>query len=83
MGVLPVAAVQLDIVWENPTANLAHAAILVQEAANAGARLVVLPEMFATGFSVNYPSLKEGACPSGGVPIASGREEKLLTRHLC
>lgn len=48
--VLRVAAFQMDIVWENPQANLAKVERWVAEA---DADLVVLPEMFATGFSMS------------------------------
>lgn len=47
-----VAGIQLDVVWEDPAANLARIEPRVAEAVAAGARLVVLPEMFATGFSM-------------------------------
>jgi len=62
-----VAGVQMDIAWEDPKANLARADELVARAAGAGARLVVLPEMFATGFSMAAarvaqwaPAIREG-----------------------
>jgi len=48
-----VAGIQLDVVWENPAANLARVEPRVADAAAAGARLIVLPEMFATGFSMS------------------------------
>ena len=48
-----VAGIQFDMVWEDPAANLPRAELRVEEAAAAGARLVVLPEMFATGFSMS------------------------------
>ncbi len=47
-----VAAIQHDVVWEDPPANHAHLTPLIAEAADAGARLVVLTEMYATGFSL-------------------------------
>jgi predicted amidohydrolase len=47
-----VAGVQLDIVWEEPTENFRRAGSLIEKAVDTGARLVVLPEMFATGFSM-------------------------------
>ncbi|HPA80518.1 MAG TPA: nitrilase-related carbon-nitrogen hydrolase [Thermoanaerobaculales bacterium] len=47
-----VAGIQLDVAWEDPAANLPRASSMVAEAAAAGARLIVLPEMFATGFSM-------------------------------
>lgn len=50
---LPVAALQTDIAWEDPSVNFPRAAALARQARAAGARLVALPEMFATGFTMN------------------------------
>jgi predicted amidohydrolase len=50
---LKVAAIQHDIVWEDAAANHERLAPMVAAAAATGARLVVLTEMFATGFSMN------------------------------
>jgi len=47
-----VAGIQFDIAWENPTESFARAASLIQQAVAEGARLIALPEMFATGFSM-------------------------------
>jgi predicted amidohydrolase len=47
-----VAAIQHDIVWEDRDATLAHVGPQVARAAATGARLVMLTEMFATGFSM-------------------------------
>jgi predicted amidohydrolase len=58
-----VAAIQHDIVWEDPKANFEALAPRVAGAAAAGARLVVLTEMFATGFSMNVAATAE---PVGG-----------------
>lgn len=49
---LRVAAVQHEPVWEDRDATLAALTPTVAAAAAAGARLVVLPEMFAVGFSM-------------------------------
>lgn len=49
---LTIALVQSDPVWHEPQANLARAETAVHEAARQGARLVVLPEMFSTGFTM-------------------------------
>ena len=49
---MKVAAVQHDIVWEDRDANFAHLAGKIAEAARDEARLVVLTEMFSTGFSM-------------------------------
>jgi predicted amidohydrolase len=48
-----IAALQLDIAWEDPATNLARADALASRAAAAGARLAVLPEMFNTGFTMD------------------------------
>ena len=48
-----VAAIQHDIVWEDPKANFAALAPRIAGAAGAGARLIVLTEMYATGFSMH------------------------------
>ncbi len=47
-----VAGLQLDLAWEEPEENFRRAVPLAERAAAAGARLLVLPEMFATGFSM-------------------------------
>ncbi len=47
-----IALLQHDIVWEDPAANHQQVAVHLERAARGGAELVVLPEMFATGFSM-------------------------------
>jgi len=54
-----VIALQHDIVWENKTANFARVRKLLLEAAPERDSLVVLPEMFATGFSMNADVIAE------------------------
>lgn len=54
-----VAAVQHDIVWEDPPANFARLAPMIAEAAAARAHLVVLSEMFSTGFSMAAERIAE------------------------
>ena len=66
-----VAAIQSDIVWEDPRANFERLRPWVAAAAAAGARLVALPEMFACGFSMTA-RVRE---PVGG-PSASFLEEQ-------
>lgn len=58
-----VAALQSDIVWEDPVANFAHLEPWIAAAAGTGARLLVLPEMFSCGFSMNTERIAE---PVGG-----------------
>ncbi len=58
--VLRVLACQLDIVWENPETNCQAVAALLAAAAPPKGSLVVLPEMFSTGFSMNLAATAEG-----------------------
>ena len=50
---MKIAALQMDIVWENRAANYRKAEQGAARAVENGADLIVLPEMFATGFSMN------------------------------
>jgi len=52
MPTLRLALVQMDLAWEDPDENHRRAARHLRDAANQGARLAVLPEMFSTGFSM-------------------------------
>jgi omega-amidase len=47
-----VAALQHDICWEDPAATTAHLEPMIAGAAATGARLVVLTEMYSTGFTM-------------------------------
>jgi predicted amidohydrolase len=58
-----VAAVQHDIVWEDRDATLVLVERQIAAAAATGARLVVLTELFATGFSMATERVGE---PEGG-----------------
>jgi predicted amidohydrolase len=59
MLTIKAALIQMDIAWEAKEANLKRATLLVREAAEKGADLAVLPEMFSTGFSMNVGELAE------------------------
>lgn len=54
-----VAALQTEIVWEDPQANFTRLRPKLAEAAAVGARLIVLPEMFSYGFSMNTAAIAE------------------------
>lgn len=54
-----VAAIQHDVVWADRDATLRHVEPLVASAVEQGARLVVLPEMFAVGFSMEPERVAE------------------------
>ena len=49
---LRVALAEYDIGWHSPEGSLNRAGICIARAASTGARLVVLPEMCATGFTM-------------------------------
>ncbi len=56
--ILNVAVFQFDLVWENPSANRAKIDEWLQKA-DSNVNVVFLPEMFATGFSMNVSELAE------------------------
>ena len=60
---MKLALIQHDIVWEDPQANFAHLEELLAEAAQTGAQLVLLCEMFSYGFSMDTAKVAE---PPGG-----------------
>ena len=58
MHPLSVTLIQSNLVWENKAANLAQFAQKIQSKTGPG-QLVILPEMFSTGFSMNPAQLAE------------------------
>lgn len=54
-----VAALQSDIVWEDPQANFDHLEPWIERAKDAGAELLALPEMYACGFSMATERIAE------------------------
>jgi predicted amidohydrolase len=52
-------ACQLDIVWENKAANHAKVRQLLKQAAPSPGSLLVLPEMFASGFSMQAATISD------------------------
>lgn len=67
---MKVLVLQFDIAWEDREANFAKVEKMLAEASPEPNTLVVLPEMFATGFSMNI----EATEPEGG-PIATFLQE--------
>jgi omega-amidase len=58
-----IIGIQFDIVWEDKRANFEKVRYLIEQAAPEKDSLAVLPEMFATGFSMNADVIGE---PPGG-----------------
>lgn len=54
---LDLALIQTTLAWQDPAANRTHFAALLEQAR--GADLIVLPEMFSTGFSMQSAELAE------------------------
>ena len=73
---MKVAVVQHDIAWGDRAANFAALDPLIARAAAAGARLVVLSEMFSTGFVVDRDDIGE---PQGS--LSSEFLERAASRH--
>ena len=66
---------QHDIEWENKPANFARVRKLIAKAKPEHGSLVLLPEMFATGFTMNVASAAEGAAgETAGFLSATARE---------
>jgi len=73
-----VAALQTDIVWEDPPANFERLRPRIAAAAAVGARLVVLPEMYACGFSMATDRVAEPPeGPSAGFLLEQARRHGL------
>lgn len=58
---LDIAAVQMDLAWEDKPTNVERARTLTEAGAIGDEALVVLPEMFATGYTMNAPIADEGS----------------------
>jgi len=72
---MKIAAIQSDIAWEDPEANFARLRPQIATAAASGAGLVILPEMFACGFSMETARIAEPeAGPSSTFLFDQARE---------
>lgn len=54
-----IASIQLNSEWENPQHNMQRAEKFVEKAHKDGCDVVILPEMFCTGFSMNAKKIAE------------------------
>ena len=73
---MKLAAIQHDIVWEDAAATFRHLDPMIAGAAASGARLIVLTEMFSTGFTLAPDRVAE---PMEGPSSAWLHEQS--TRH--
>ncbi len=60
-----VVSVQYDIAWEDKAANAARVRSLLASSRVEPGSLIVLPEMFSTGFSMDVAGIDEGAAGAG------------------
>ncbi|CAL2079444.1 Omega-amidase YafV [Tenacibaculum sp. 190524A05c] len=58
MNTLNISLLQADLSWENPKENLSFFSSQIEQISN-DVDLIVLPEMFTTGFSMNASKLAE------------------------
>jgi omega-amidase len=57
---MKIIGCQTDILWEDKRANYENVLQLLQNASPPPGSLIILPEMFATGFSMNIQVIAEG-----------------------
>jgi len=75
MPKMTIALVQQDTVWHDPAANWKKMRAAVQSAAKAGARVVALTELFATGFTLAADQFGESIPgPTTDAVCAAARE---------
>ena len=56
---MKIALIQMDIAWESKKANYAKAEKFFRSANRESCDIIVFPEMFNTGFSMNIPAITE------------------------
>ena len=56
---MKIALIQMDVAWESRKANYAKAGNFFRKAARQACDIIVFPEMFSTGFSMNIPAVAE------------------------
>ncbi len=69
---IKIALAQMDVKWADPEANLATARDMVAQAATAGADLVVLPELWGSGYDLAHAA-------AYATPLDSGLFEAMAT----
>ena len=82
MGRIRAAAIQMDALVGDVDANLGHAQKLVEQAAEQGAQLVVLPELFSTGYEYTDQVYAWFEPPDGRTAIWIAQTARRLQIHL-
>ncbi|MCP1312766.1 MULTISPECIES: amidohydrolase [unclassified Halomonas] len=67
MAELKTSLIQCDLRWEDPRANHAHLETLLGELDGRDTDVIVLPEMFATGFTMNSREMAQPMAQSESV----------------
>ncbi len=75
-GTHHLACCQFDIAWENAEANIAKVSGMLTGAAVPPGSLIALPEMFATGFSMNVPAATKGAAAAEAFLADAARKHR-------
>jgi predicted amidohydrolase len=78
-----VAAIQHDTRWCDRDANFEHLAPMIAAAAAADARLVLLTEMFSTGFALGDEIAEPEGGPSAQFLVAQAREHDVWVGGSC
>ncbi|MBU0762042.1 MAG: carbon-nitrogen family hydrolase [Candidatus Altiarchaeota archaeon] len=74
-----VCAIQLRIKWENPGENICRAMKLVGEAADMGCELACLPELFATGVTLEPQKYAEKTNGPTCTALSDAAKENAIT----
>lgn len=59
MADLKVTLVQSELMWEQPEANRNHFDLMLKDIKKGSSHLILLPEMFSTGFTMNTEAVAE------------------------
>ena len=79
-----VVLVQADLTWEDPTANLKNLDAMLSDITLQPSDVVVLPEMFPTGFSMNAETIatsRDGPVVEWMRRVAASRKVHVLGSH--
>jgi omega-amidase len=74
---MQIIGLQLDSVWENKAANHDKVLSLLDKAKPQAGALVILPEMFATGFSMNVAAIHDESRETQGFLSLSAAERNI------